>query len=192
MLRRTAFTAVTTAALLALTLTGCSGSGNAGAVDNNQSAPGSSDAGTTTTEAPAEAPAEPSAVGLNTPLTLGTFEYTVTGIEELGTTLGEEPLSTTAQGTFLKIDLSVKNVGDKSETFFDSYVALIDAEGKQFAADSMAPIYLQSDTSWVSGINPGNTMAGPVVFDVPAGTVAEYLMVKENMFIDKGELIALK
>ena len=71
-------------------------------------------------------------------------------------------------------------------------MGFLDAEGKQFAADSMAPIYLQSDTSWVSGINPGNTMAGPVVFDVPAGTVAEYLMVKENMFIDKGELIALK
>ena len=51
---------------------------------------------------------------------------------------------------------------------------------------------MRSDASWVSAINPGNTMAGPVVFDVPAGTVAEFLMVKENMFASDGELIALK
>ncbi len=194
MLRRTALSTAITAAALALILTGCSSptdvGGSATAESSNDTTP--EDAAETTPEAPTEEPVEPAVPGLNTPLTLGTFEYTVTGLEELGTSIGEEPLSTTAQGTYLKIDISVTNVGDKSETFFDSYVALIDAEGKQYDADSMAPIYLRSDVSWVSGINPGNTMAGPIVFDVPAGTVAEYLMVKENMFIDEGELIALK
>lgn len=191
MMRRLTLTAATSAALLALVLTGCSSTSagsNTGAVDPGESSTGES----TPAEAPAEAPAEPAVPGLNIPVTLGSFEFTVTGSADLGPSIGSSPLSHDAQGTFLQVDLAVKNIGTKSETFFDSYVTLIDNEGKQYDADSMAPIYLDSDVSWALGVNPGNTMAGPVVFDVPAGTVPEFLMVKDNMFTDEGELIALK
>ena len=196
MLRRITVTTALASVALALTLTGCSSSSNTAGTDSAP-APASPAAGTTaetaeTTEETTEpAPAEPQVPGLNTPVAVGTFEYTVTGLEELGTTIGEEPLATTAQGTYLKLDLSVTNVGNESEMFLDSYVTLVDNAGKRYDADSMAPIYLRSDSSWVSGINPGNTMSGPIVFDVPAGTVAEFLLVKENMFTDEGELIAL-
>ncbi|GAA2534084.1 hypothetical protein GCM10009860_12850 [Microbacterium mitrae] len=194
-MNRSALTAAVAAVALTITLAGCSAPTTSEADSDPITATQPAEASTApddATSAEPAPPAEPEVPGLNTPLTVGEFEFTVTGSAELGATIGEEPLSHTAQGVFLQVDLSVKNIGNKSETFFDSYVTLVDVEGKQYDADSMASIYLDSAATWALGINPGNTMAGPVVFDVPAGTVAEFLMVKDNMFADDGELIALK
>lgn len=183
-------TAAVTAALL-ITLVGCSGSATSGDTKPAADAPASSsqDAGA---EPQASEQAEPAAPGLNTPVTVGSLEFTVTGIAEIGPTIGEEPLSQTAQGTYVQVDIQVKNVGKKSETFFTAYTKLVDAAGSTFDADAMAAIYLRSDTNWASAINPGNTMSGPVIFDVPAGTDPVSLQVTDNMFSSDGPLINLK
>lgn len=175
-------TATAALAALALALVGCSSPSSTPTGD----APA---AEAPAAEAPAaEAPAVP---GLNTPVTSGTFEFTALGVTDLGTTIGTDPLSTTAQGTFLQVDLKVANIGTEGEMFLVNYVKLVDAEGRTFDADSMAAVYLDSSAgTWVASINPGNAVQGPVVFDVPAGTQAASIQVTDSLF-STGETIAL-
>lgn len=162
-----------TALVLAVALTGCGASASGGASSSSSDAPA------------ADVPAAdaPSTPGLNTPVTVGTFEFTALSAADIGATIGTDPLSQTAQGTFFQVDLSVANVGDKAETFLVNYVQLKDGEGKTYEADPTAAIYLSTDAgTWVSSINPGNTLQGPVVFDLPAGTVPTELVVTDSLF----------
>lgn len=196
MFSRTALTTTAVSAALLLSLTGCSSSAIDKAADfvpvTDAPAADAPAADAPTEEAPAEeAPAEPATPGLNTPVTVGTFEFTATGFSEIGPTIGDAPLSSDAQGTYLQVDLSVKNLGKKSETFLSNYVKLVDAAGNTYDSDTMAAIYADSQTSWVTGINPGNAAAGPIIFDVPAGTQAVSILVSDSMF-DDGTPITLK
>jgi len=120
---------------------------------------------------------------LNTPVKVGSFEYTVTGSKDVGTTVGASPLTQTAQGTFIEVDLTIKNVGNSAVTFLYNYVKLVDASGKTFDADPTATLYASPDQSaWVAAINPGNGLAGPILFDVPPGTKAVSVQVSDNAF----------
>lgn len=178
MFRRTALITAAAAVVAGLALTGCSAGGvTAGAG--------------TGTSSSASAPAAPTAAGLNTPVKAGSFEYTATGSKDAGTTVGASPLTQTAQGTFVEVDLTIKNVGNASATFISNYVKVVDASGKTYDADPTATLYANPNQSaWVAAINPGNSITGPVLFDVPAGTKAVSIQVSDNMF-GKGETINL-
>lgn len=183
---RTALATAAASATLLLALTGCSG----GSGESSDAAAPAGDAGSSTTTS-AEAPAAPEAPGFGTPVTVGTFEFTASALTDIGTTVGTPPLSQDAQGTYLQLDLSVKNVGDSAEMFLSNYVKLIDADGRTFDSDSTASIYADGASVWVSTINPGNAMSGPIFFDVPAGTQPVAIQVTDNMFAD-GERITVK
>ncbi|SEI10353.1 MULTISPECIES: DUF4352 domain-containing protein [unclassified Leifsonia] len=172
MSRRTTITLAAAAVIAtALTITGCS----AGS--------GTTTAGGAAAGAATSAPAAPKAPGLNTPVTVGSFEYTATGSKDAGTTVGTAPLSQTAQGTFIEVDLTVKNVGNSAATFLSNYVKLVDGSGKTFDADPTATLYASPDQSaWIAAINPGNNLTGPILFDVPAGTKAVSIEVSDNAF----------
>jgi len=190
---RTTLTATTAAAALILALTGCSTSGTGTDAPSSEQSAGDTTGETAAAEAPAEEPAaEPEGPGIGTPVTSGSFEFTVTAITDAGTTVGSEYLTQTAQGTYVQVDLSIANVGTKSETFVVNYLTLIDAEGREFDADSTATIYASPDANtWITGINPGNAVQGPVLFDVPAGTIPVSLTVTDSLF-GGGETILLK
>ncbi|ANF30693.1 hypothetical protein A0130_02500 [Leifsonia xyli] len=179
MFRRTATISATVALIAGLALTGCSaGSGTAGA--------GSTGGGGST------APAAPATAGLNTPVKVGSFEYTATASKDAGTTAGASPLTKTAQGTFIEVDLTIKNVGTSAATFISNYVKLVDGTGKTYDADPTATLYASPNQSaWVAAINPGNAITGPILFDVPAGTTAASIQVSDNAF-SKGETVNLK
>ncbi|WP_374009881.1 DUF4352 domain-containing protein [Leifsonia sp. LS-T14] len=172
MSRQTAL-AVTAAAVIAgaLVLSGCSAGETTAA------------GGTSTGGATASAPAAPQVAGLNTPVKVGSFEYTATGSKDAGATVGASPLTQTAQGTFIEVDLTIKNVGNSAATFLSNYVKLVDASGKTFDADPTATLYASPNQSaWVAAINPGNALTGPIFFDVPAGTKAVSVQVSDNAF----------
>jgi hypothetical protein len=171
MSRRTTLTVAAAAVIAtALTITGCSAGGGT-------TTPGGAATGAATTAAAPKAP------GLNTPVTVGSFEYTATGSKDAGTTVGTAPLSQTAQGTFIRVDLTVKNVGNSAATFLSNYVKLVDGSGKTFDADPTATLYASPDQSaWIAAINPGNNLTGPILFDVPAGTKAVSIEVSDNAF----------
>lgn len=177
MSRRTilATTAATTAITVGLVLTGCSAAGTVGA-------PATTSPGLTAT---------PTTPGLNTPVTVGTFEYTALAVKDAGTTVGSSVLTRTAQGTYLQVDLKIANTGSSAATFIVNDVKLIDASGKAYDADPTATLYASPDqNAWVAALNPGNSIQGPVLFDVPAGTTPASIRVSDNAFTP-GKTIAL-
>lgn len=116
----------------------------------------------------AAAPAK-SAIGIGQPARDGKFEFVVKGVDCSKTELGDQYMSKKAQGQFCIIDLTVKNIGDKPQSFFGDNAKLFNAQGQQFSADSEAAIYLPNSSSLYEEVNPGNTLTSKVVFDVPAG-----------------------
>jgi hypothetical protein len=175
---RTALFGATALITLALGLTGCSAAtphDGAGAAGSSAGATGQNGGG-------ADEPAD-ATPGLNTPVSAGAFEYTALAVKDAGTTVGAAPLSQTAQGAFVQVDLKVANTGNSAQTFIVNYVKLKDAAGKTYDADASATLYASSDPStWVSAINPGNAVQGPILFDVPAGTKPVTLLVSDNAF----------
>jgi hypothetical protein len=182
---RTATAIAATAAIAALALTGCSTGGASAGAGPSASSTGASDAS-------ASAPSKPTAPGLNTPVTAGTFQYTATGVKDAGPTIGTAPFTQTAQGTYIQVDFTITNTGNSAATFLSNYVKLQDAAGKTFDADPTASLYASPDQqAWVAAINPGNTLTGPILFDVPAGTQPVSVLVSDNAFT-KGEPIRLQ
>ncbi|MEN0083633.1 MAG: DUF4352 domain-containing protein [Leifsonia sp.] len=184
MFRRITLVTAITALVAGAALTGCSAGG-----------PSAAEGGTSTTPAPAVSasatPAAPETPGLNVPVTAGSFQFTALGVRDAGPSVGTSPLSQTAQGTFLEVDLKIANTGNASATFLANYVKLVDASGKTYDADPTATLYASPDQSaWVAAINPGNAIQGPVLFDVPAGTQATAIQVSDNIF-SKGKTIRL-
>lgn len=173
MFRRTILASTTTAVAIAaaLALTGCGVAHGPASPDGATSAGGSTTAATPTTP------------GLNTPVTVGAFEFTAIDVKDAGTTVGSSVLKQTAQGTYLQVDLKIANTGNKAETFIVNDVKLVDAAGKTYDADPTATLYASpSSNAWVAAINPGNAIQGPVLFDVPAGTKAASIQVSDNLF----------
>lgn len=131
---------------------------------------------------PEPQPAPVAAAGLNTPVRDGKFEFVVTGVRCGETTLGDEYLNTTAQGQFCLVDVSVTNIGDEAQYFFADNQTLLNAEGQEYSADSSASIYLDNAEGMMSEINPGNSIAGTVVFDVPVGMAPTSIDLHDSLF----------
>lgn len=179
---RSSLTAAASSIALLLALTAC-GTSSAASTDT-----GSDDAAATS----AAAESTPETAGIGTPVAVGSFEFTVSAVNDIGATIGSDPVSQTAQGTYLQVDLQVANIGSEPETFFVNNVTLVDAAGNSYDADPTAAIYLgDASNTWISAINPGNTLAGSILFDVPAGTQAVTLQVSDSAF-SSGESISLQ
>ncbi|MDB5169922.1 MAG: hypothetical protein JWN82_318 [Candidatus Saccharibacteria bacterium] len=99
----------------------------------------------------------------------GRFEFTVKSVECGKTVVGDNPyLTKTAQGQYCLLNVSVKNIGDKAQTLFSSNQKLLNAQGQEYSADDTATIYAApSGASWLNDINPGNSVDGTIVFDLP-------------------------
>ncbi|GIM88834.1 DUF4352 domain-containing protein [Paractinoplanes toevensis] len=128
---------------------------------------------------------------MNKPITDGKFQFTVTGMKCGVPTVGGE-IGQKAQGQFCLIDVSIKNVGTAAEVFTDLSQAVYDAEGNQYSADSGASVYANADyQTFLTEINPGNTVKGKLVFDLPAGTKPASILLHESTFTE-GVKIPLK
>lgn len=106
---------------------------------------------------------------LNEAATDGKFEFVVKGVECGKTTIGtSQYLTKNAQGQFCLMTVSVKNTGDEAQGFFGTNQKLLNAKGQQYAADDSAGVYIDQNYSTLfSNINPGNSVEGVVVFDIP-------------------------
>lgn len=99
----------------------------------------------------------------------GKFEFVVKGVECGKTTIGtNQYLTKNAQGQFCLMTVSVKNIGNEAQGFFGSNQKLLNANNQQYAADDTAGAYLDQNYSTLfSNINPGNSVEGVIVFDIP-------------------------
>ncbi len=67
--------------------------------------------------------------------------------------------------------VTVNNIGREAQYFDGSSQKLTDTLGRTRSADTSAAIYLGDAQSF---LNPGNSVQGTVVFDVPAAAAPEH------------------
>ncbi|GAA4693852.1 protein of unknown function (DUF4190) [Promicromonospora umidemergens] len=170
----------------ALTSGDDSGTGSAQApiVQPQESEDGKTEGGEATepTAAAEEPVAEPELPGVGDAVRDGKFEFTVTKVEPGVKEIGDEFLSQEAQGQFVLVHLTVENIGDESQYFDGNNVTGYDAKNREFAADTEAAIYLDDSNSFLNEINPGNSVMGVVVFDVPADVKLSQLELHDSAF----------
>lgn len=116
--------------------------------------------------------------GLNTPVRDGKFEFVVSSLACGQETVGDQE----AQGQFCVARLSVKNIGTAPQTFLVDNQKAITSSGAVCSADSSATLALAGGQStWISDINPGNAISGPIVFDVATGATVVRLVLHDSM-----------
>lgn len=124
------------------------------------------DAGSTSTK-----PSSSQTAKIGTAVRDGKFEFVVKGVTCGQTTVGTNPyLTKTAQGQFCSLNLSVKNIGNEAQSLFSTNQKLQNASAQEYSADDTATVYAAPDSSnaaWYSNINPGNTVEGTIIFDIP-------------------------
>jgi hypothetical protein len=154
------------------------------------------------TEAPADEPAtdeaeseeEPTeeaapAAGVGDPVRDGKFEFTVTDVETGVGEVGNEFLSSEAQGEYTLISMKIENIGDEAQTFFSDNVTGIDSEARELSSDSEATLYANENNSgWIDEINPGNSIEVIVAFDVAKGATLEAIKVQDSAFSGGAEI----
>lgn len=131
--------------------------------------------------APAEEPAD-DAAGIGDAVRDGKFEFTVTEVETGVSEVGDEFLSEEAQGQFVLVHLTVSNIGDEAQMLDGSNQTLVDTEGREHSANGSAAIYLDDSQTFLNDINPGNSVEGIVVFDIPADAQPAAIELHDSMF----------
>ena len=132
----------------------------------------------TSTKTTSSTSSQPKTVGLNQAADDGKFEFTVASISCGQASVGQDQyLTKAAQGQYCLMNVSVKNIGSEAQTFDASNQFVFDAQNHKYSADSTASDYANpSGSTFLNDINPGNSVSGIVVFDIPKGvtpTVAE-------------------
>ena len=158
---------VVVAVVVVAQLAGGSGDDTPAATGTSTAAPEGAE-GSAPAAPDAATPDAPAAPGIGTPVADGVFEFVVTGVEPGVARIGDEMLGVEAQGQFVLVRVTVTNVGDASQIFDASSQTLLDAQGRTHSADSGSAIYLPDANSFLTSVNPGNTVDGIVVFDIPA------------------------
>jgi hypothetical protein len=121
----------------------------------------------------------------------GAFAFTVTKVDTGLHALGQGVLRSEAQGSYVLVHVTVRNVGTESQLFTDSNQTLLDAQGREFTADTSAAMMNVPDSeSFLTDINPGNSVDGVLVFDVPEDVAPASIELHDSMF-SSGVLVSL-
>lgn len=136
-----------------------------------------------TKPAPATSSAEPAGPGIGAEVRDGKFAFTVTKIKCGVRKVGDNVLNARAQGQFCLVNLTVKNVGDEPQVMFSAnqkgYIG-----DREYAVDDAATIYASGSSAspWLTEVNPGNSLTGPIVFDIPKGQHLTKLVLHDSAF----------
>jgi hypothetical protein len=110
----------------------------------------------------------PTHAQLNQPARDGKLQFTVNGVSCGKATEGDGSLTTTAQGQFCEVSLTVRNVGNDARVFTGAFQEAKDARGNTYRDDAEAESYVNSsDQTFFQQINPGNEVKGLLIFDIP-------------------------
>jgi hypothetical protein len=108
------------------------------------------------------------------------------------TGMGGDYLNKEAQGVFCLVDVTVRNIGNKAQMFNGSSQKAYNGDGTEFSHDDTAALYAsKGNETFLNDINPGNKVAGTLVFDVPKGTKLSTVELHDSPF-SGGVTVALK
>jgi hypothetical protein len=120
---------------------------------------------------------------LNEPVQDDRFEFVVASMGCGHASVNRDFLSRHAQGQFCLAVLTVRNTGPNVQTFVDSFQKAIGPRGETYRTDPAAGALVNgTGASPFVQINPGNTVSGTIVFDIPAGASISALELHENPF----------
>jgi hypothetical protein len=113
-------------------------------------------------------PAPPPEPGVGDAVRDGRFEFVVSKVQCGKKRVEAGFFNATAQGQFCVVDFSVRNIGDEAQNFSDLFQRAYDTDGAQYSANVQADLIVNKDADafWKS-VDPGNSMAGKLVFDIP-------------------------
>jgi hypothetical protein len=113
----------------------------------------------------------------------GKFEFTVTNVEYGKTQVGSQYANKTAQGQFVLVHVTVKNVGTEARMFTGATQRAFGDGGVKYENDSMAEVYANGDNqTFLNNINPGNEVKGILVFDIPKDKKITSVELHDSMF----------
>jgi hypothetical protein len=118
------------------------------------------------------------AAGIGTPVRDGKFEFVVVSMDRSKTAgnPANEFEQSTAQGEYINVRLSVKNIGNDAQSYFTNNQKLI-VGSKKFDAASILGVTGDGDS-----LNPGLGIDTVVSFDVPPGTVPTSIELHDSAF----------
>lgn len=137
-----------------------------------------------------EATEEPDlAFGIGDAASAGDFEFVVEGIETGRESIGNGFLNEEAQGQYLLVEISVTNTGNEEATFYGGDQVVVDTEGREHSADSGAWMYLDDEEGFfITDINPGNSTAGTLVFDIPTDATPASILLSDGLWFSSNEV----
>ena len=107
---------------------------------------------------------EPGVAGPGDPVQVGYFTFTVTAVEDGQTSLGGPPATRVPRGQFVLVYFTVRNDVLAPGRFAEEYQYLLfDGDGRKYEGH----IADRGDL-FQADINPGDTVAGVLVFDIPS------------------------
>jgi eukaryotic-like serine/threonine-protein kinase len=113
----------------------------------------------------------------------GILEFTVTGWECGKPSLGTPPVVHETQGQLCTVALRVSNFGNEPRKVHPNSQKLRDADGRTFNGDGGAALYLeQARPFFWHDINPGNELAGTLVFEIAKDATPRQLEVHDSPF----------
>jgi Domain of unknown function (DUF4352) len=114
----------------------------------------------------------------------GQFTFTVRSFSCGTTTIGAGILAATAQGQFCVANVTVLNHGQEAQTLdSSSQFAFIGSKKYSTSTDALTASP-QAEKFFLQEINPGNSVSGIVVFDVPKGQSPDRLELHDSPFSD--------
>jgi Domain of unknown function (DUF4352) len=112
---------------------------------------------------------DPGAAGLGDPVRDGQFEFVVRAVDCGARSVGEGFGERTALGQFCLVRFRVQNTGTEGRTFGGGQQYLFDRDGNRHDPDLAATLGNGGD--WSTHLNPGQRLAGTLVYDVPGAAV---------------------
>lgn len=113
----------------------------------------------------------------------GKFSFVIKSIQCGATTIGDSVSTDTALGKFCIVRLSVTNIGKVANTVDTSSQKLLDSNGTRYDAQFSAGANLPGNSEFEGmNLNPGLSVSGAIVFDVPKTLIPVTLEVHDGSF----------
>ncbi|MGU3293627.1 DUF4352 domain-containing protein [Williamsia sp. M5A3_1d] len=129
--------------------------------------------------------------GIGAPARDGKFEFVVRGVRDGGTTIGPDFMAERAQGRFVLVDLTVRNIGDRAQSLDVSSQKVLSTQGTQFSPNTTATISVDDAAVFYEQINPGNALQLTIAYDLPNGVDPAEIELHDSVF-SGGVTVALR
>lgn len=132
--------------------------------------------------------------GLNQEVVDKDLSFTITNVTKQKN-VGNSYTKKTAQGMFYIVTVQIKNNGDKTTTFDSSMAVMTDSQNRQFERSIEGQTVLGMEKGsvdlFLQQVQPGLSVTGKIIFDVPEDIADPMVVVKGSIF-SSGQKIKLQ